>query len=260
MARISTPILTVLARVLVGATICIATIGPVLADAPRPAAASSAVSDRIRQAVAEHSKGKVAIDAVYSTPVPGIYEAVSGDDVFYVDPTGRYGLVDGRMLDLQTGTDFTALRVDKLARIDWGQLPLELAIKEVRGTGRRKVAVFEDPTCAACKVLAKFLSQLPDTTVYRFPYPNVDPNVSVAIVRSAWCAPNRAQAWTATMQGARLATAAPSCDVSGLVQITQVGESLRVRETPTLFTSDGRRLKGAMPPEEIIKALDESVQ
>lgn len=216
-------------------------------------------AERLRVAVERNTKGKVVIEAVYASPVPGIFEAVAGDDVFYLDATGRYGFVDGRLIDLETQVDLTAIRIDRVTRIDFARLPLDLAIKEVHGNGRRKLAVFEDPLCPICKMQTKFIAQLPDTTVYRFMYPVIDPKSSVELARNAWCAPDRKAAWNAAMRGEQLAGTA-QCDVSGLARILELGDALRVQETPTVFLGNGRRLKGAVPPEEFIKALDASLR
>jgi thiol:disulfide interchange protein DsbC len=245
--------------VTVVATMLFASFGWAQTPPSKASPASDGVVQRLRTAVEHNTKGKVIIDAAYPSPVPGIYETVSGDDVFYVDASGRYAFVDGRLVDLVNAVDLTSIRIDQISRIDFSRLPLELAIKEVNGTGRRKLAVFEDPMCPICKTQTRFLSQLPDTTVYRFPFPVIDPKASVEIARAAWCAPDKRSAWTTAMRGGQLPPS-PTCDVSGLGRILQLGDSLRIQETPTVFLGDGRRLKGAVPPEEFVKALDASIR
>lgn len=138
-------------------------------------AADPVAADRIKSAVERHTQGKVPVTSVLPSPVPGIFEVVSGQEIFYVDATGRYGFVDGRLVDLQASRDLTAERLDALSRIDFRALPLDLATRQVRGSGRRVLAVFEDPGCPVCRVLTKFLDQIPDATVYRFMYPVTDP-------------------------------------------------------------------------------------
>jgi len=228
---------------------------PSVDSLPGPVAAATA--ERLRAIVNRNTKGKVVIDAVYPSPVSGVFEAVSGDDVFYVDASGRYGFVDGRLVDLEQSFDVTSLRIDRINRIDFSKLPLELAIKEVRGNGSRKLAVFEDPLCPICKSMTTFLGQIPDATLYRFPYPVIDPKASVALARTAWCAPDRRAAWAGAMRGEK-PQPAPACDFSDLGRILKLGEALGVHETPTVFLGDGRRLKGAVPPEEFMKAVDAS--
>lgn len=38
-------------------------------------------------------------------------------------------------------------------QIDWKKLPLKDAIKSVKGTGKRQLAIFSDPNCPYCKQL-----------------------------------------------------------------------------------------------------------
>lgn len=224
-----------------------------------PGPVATATAERIRATVSRNTQGKVVIDSLYPSPVAGVFEAVSGEDVFYVDASGRYGFVDGRLVDLVQSFDITSLRIDRISRIDFSKLPLELAITEVRGNGSRKLAVFEDPLCPICKTMTTFLGQIPNATVYRFPYPVIDPKASVAIARAAWCAPDRRAAWASAMRGEK-PQAGPNCDYSGLGRILKLGESLGVHETPTVFLGDGKRLKGAVPPEEFMKAVDASTR
>lgn len=223
------------------------------AHAANPAT-DPASADRIKAAIERHTQGKVLVSSVQATPVAGIYEVLSGQEVFYVDATGRYGFVDGRLVDLQGSRDLTADRLDALTRIDFQALPLDLAMRQVRGSGRRVIAVFEDPGCPVCRVLSKFIDQIPDATVYRFMYPVTDP-ASPQKARAAWCARDRRAAWSRLMAGGAVPASAP-CDTSGLERIVALGDQLRIQGTPTVFLANGRRLVGATPPEQFLAALD----
>lgn len=211
-------------------------------------------AELIKAAIERHTQGKVVVSSVQPSPVPGIYEVLSGQEVFYVDATGRYGFVDGRLVDLQGSRDLTADRLDALSRIDFQALPLDLAMRQVRGSGRRVIAVFEDPGCPVCRALSKFIDQIPDVTVYRFMYPVTDP-ASPAKARDAWCARDRRAAWSRLMAGAAVPASAP-CDTSGLVRIVALGDQLRIQGTPTVFLANGRRLVGATPPDLFLAALN----
>ena len=43
----------------------------------------------------------------------------------------------------------------KLNRVAWDKLPLDLAIKKVKGDGSRKLAIFSDADCPFCKRLER---------------------------------------------------------------------------------------------------------
>lgn len=190
-----------------------------------------------------------AFDALAVTPVPGLSEVVMGANVAYVDASGRYFLF-GRLFDMQTQRDLTAERLDRLAAIEFGSLPLDAAITTVRGSGRRALAVFSDPDCPHCRALEEHLAALDDVTIHTFLYPvvAVHPGARERAV-AVWCAPDRARAWSALMRrGVVPATADCTHPIDRIVAL---GARLRVQGTPTLFAADGRRLVGAQPAAEI---------
>ena len=49
-------------------------------------------------------------------------------------------------------------------------LPKELAIKMVKGSGKRVIALFADPNCHYCQQFEQNLEDVNDITVYVFPY------------------------------------------------------------------------------------------
>ena len=61
--------------------------------------------------------------------------------------------------------------------IDFDALPLKDAFTIVRGNGKRKLAVFEDPNCGYCKRFERDLAGLKDVTIYTFlmPIPSLHP-------------------------------------------------------------------------------------
>ena len=124
------------------------------------------------------------VRSVGTTPIAGVYVVETPTEVFYVDSTGRYGFAGAALIDMQNQVDLTASHLEKVQRIKFDALPLAHAIKEVRGTGARKLAVFEDPHCPICKVFTKFIDQLDDVTVYKFPFPVIGPE-SVPLARIA---------------------------------------------------------------------------
>jgi thiol:disulfide interchange protein DsbC len=209
----------------------------------------------VKAGVLANSGGQIQVQTVRATPVAGLFEVTTpGLDLFYVDAQGRHGLIDGRLMDLRERKDLTQARLTELRRIDFAKLPLHLAIK--RGNGSRVLAVFEDPTCPVCRSVSRFIEQLPDTTIYHFPFPVVS-REALPITATAWCAPDRAEVWMRAMQsGGVPPSPQPTCDIAALQTIVKLGESLKVMGTPTVFLSDGTRLQGAVPPDAFLAALD----
>ncbi|MCK0508639.1 DsbC family protein [Aromatoleum anaerobium] len=215
--------------------------------------------ETIKAAISRHSGGEVLPDAVAATPVPGIFEVTNGREVFYADSTGRYAFVDGRLVDIAEKRDLTQARLEQLAAIPFDELPLDLAIKTVRGNGARKLAVFEDPACPVCRSMQGSLAALDDVTIYTFAYPVVSPE-SIPAAVSAWCEPGdqRDRQWQTYMDGAPPPQAiAPQCEpaMQQVGRIVEFGRTREIRSTPTLVLGDGRRIVGAMPREELDAAL-----
>jgi thiol:disulfide interchange protein DsbC len=137
--------------------------------------------------------------AVNPTPWPGVFEVVIGSNLAYVDASGQYFLF-GHFYDMKNQRDLTAERKDSLARVDFTQLPLPDAMKEVRGDGSRVLAIFSDPDCPYCQRLESDLRGLTNVTIYTFLMPLV--SLHPAAHRKAvsiWCARDRLATWQAAM-------------------------------------------------------------
>lgn len=75
-------------------------------------------------------------------------------------PTRRSpAILAGSLIDGKSMKNVTSERMQKLSAISFSDLPLELAVKQVRGDGKRVLASFEDPNCGYCKRLAKEMVQ-----------------------------------------------------------------------------------------------------
>lgn len=223
------------------------------------ASALAAPADTIKQNVEAMTGGQVTVQRVQQTPAQGIYEVLSDGEIFYTDATGRFGIVGGALVDMQTQTDLTSKAMDKLTAIPFDALPLEHAIsKDVHGDGSRQMALFEDPNCPVCRVFTKFVDQLDDVTIYRIPYPVISPE-SQTLAKVAWCSSDRARAWRALMNGQRF-DGPQDCDITGLVAILKFGDKHRINATPTVFLGNGKRLVGATPPDQFIEELDASAR
>jgi len=109
----------------------------------------------------------IAFTQVNETPAPGVYEAVFGKDMLYVDATGTYFFPT--MVNMVTRQNISEERRAELNKIDFSELPLKTAVKTVHGNGKRKIAVFADPNCGYCKKLEANLANLKDVTIYTYP-------------------------------------------------------------------------------------------
>jgi thiol:disulfide interchange protein DsbC len=192
------------------------------------------------------------VDAVRTTPVAGLYEVTIGSDIVYTDASARY-LIQGEVVDLKTGTNLTEQRSNDLNRIRWADLPLNDAIKVVRGKGTRQVAVFADPNCGFCKRLEKGFQQLDNVTIYTFLVPMLSAD-SLTKSQQIWCSSDKVKAWSDWMINNQAPTGKTDCG-NPLERNTALARKLGVTGTPAMFFTDGTRVNGAVPIAQIEKKL-----
>lgn len=199
---------------------------------------------------------KFKVDSVTKTPYPGLYEVFMGGQIVYTDEKLNFLIAEGRLVDPKTKKDITGERLEELTKIDFSSLPLNQAIKVVKGNGSRKLVVFSDVDCPFCKRLEQNeLANIDDVTVYTFLYPieSLHPDAANKS-RSIWCAPNRVKAWNDWIFNNKLPTTAAKCDVP-LENVGEMARKYGVTSTPTLFFADGKRMLGAQPYKEIERYL-----
>ena len=123
----------------------------------------------------------------------------------------------------------------------------------VRGNGKRKLAVFEDPNCGYCKRFERDLQGIDNVTVYTFLYPILSPD-SAEKSRNIWCGLWRTSVWHEWMVSDKMPAAA-SCDTAALQRNLAFGKKHKITGTPTLIFTDGTRVPGAVAAAEIEKRL-----
>ncbi|WP_423708342.1 DsbC family protein [Undibacterium sp. WLX3042] len=186
----------------------------------------------------------VKVDSIIKTPYGGLYEVRVGSDILYTDEKAQYLFV-GNVIDAKSGTNYTKARTDELSKIKFSDLPLESALKMVKGDGKRVIAVFEDPNCGYCKRFRKTLAGMDNITVYTFLY-NILSEDSTVKSKNVWCSADRNKAWDEWMLNGKAPSAAPANCTTPNEKILALGQKLRVNGTPAIFFSDGSRVPGAM--------------
>jgi thiol:disulfide interchange protein DsbC len=211
----------------------------------------------LRKAI-ESAYPKMSITSISKTPYPGIYEVFMGGQLVYTDEKFSFLIAEGHLVDTKTKRDLTGDRLHELSKIDFAKLPLDLAIKVVKGNGNRKLAVFSDPDCPFCKKLEQNeLTNINDVTIYTFllPIDRLHPDAANKS-KAIWCATDRSKAWEDWIIFAQLPKhPSTSCDTP-LEKIAAFAKKYNISSTPTLFFADGSRLEGAYPSEEIETALN----
>ena len=181
----------------------------------------------------------------------GLYEVLVGGQIYYVDSDVSFVLA-GRMFDPRTREDLTQKRLDVALKVDFKSLPLDRAVKTVRGDGSRVMVTFEDPNCGYCKRLWQSMAELKNVTIYTFLYPILSPD-SMEKSKAIWCSKDRAVSWEEHMVQNK-APAAADCK-NPLEQNVALGQQLGISGTPTIIFADGTRSAGAMPVPAIEQRL-----
>ncbi len=212
---------------------------------------ASANEATIKKAV-EAKFGKV--DSVTKTNYLGLYEVYADGQIMYTDEKASIFLI-GNLVDGKTMKSVTEERMRKLSAIKFADLPLDRAIKQVHGDGKRVLATFEDPNCGYCKRLAKDLAKLDNVTIYTFLFPILSPD-SIEKAKQIWCSTDKAKAWNDQMDG-KAPTAKSDCD-NPVQKNVELGRKLAINGTPTIFFADGDRVPGAVPLAQIEQKLNQA--
>ena len=192
-------------------------------------------------------------ESVTKTPYGGMWEVFFEGEIFYTDEKGTFFIAGGHLLDTKGKKNVTAERLSKLSAIKFSDLPLESAIKTVKGKGTRVFATFEDPNCGYCKRFAKDLVKLEDYTMYTFLYPILSPD-SHQKSKAIWCADGRLKAWNDWMVEGIAPKGSGKCD-NPVESVVALGKKLRVNGTPAIFLSNGERISGAVPVADLDQRL-----
>lgn len=193
------------------------------------------------------------VTSVTKTPYLGLYEVYVDGQIVYTDEKVS-ALLLGALIDGKTMKNVTDERMQKLTAIKFADLPLALAVRQVRGDGKRVFATFEDPNCGYCKKLAKDIAKLDNVTIYTFLYPILSPD-SLEKSNQIWCATDRAKAWNEWMIDGKAPGGKGDCDTTAVKKTIEMGRKLAITGTPTIFFADGERIPGAIPIAKIEQKL-----
>ena len=215
---------------------------------------STVQADEAEVRKAMEAKLGAKVESVTKSGYLGLYEVYMEGNIFYTDEKMTAFIAGGQLIDAKTMKNTTEERMRKLTAIKFSELPLERAIKQVRGSGKRVMATFEDPNCGYCKRLAKDLLKLDNVTVYTFLLPILSED-SLKKSRQIWCASDRSKSWNDWMVEGKSPTGKDDCDTSAVEKNREFASKLKITGTPTIFFADGERVPGAMPLDRIEQKL-----
>ena len=207
------------------------------------AALPAHANEAIRKAV--ESKLDTKVEKITKTDYLGLYEVFAEGQIFYTDEKASAFFL-GTLIDAKTMHNVTGKRL-------FAMLPLELAVKQVRGNGKATLVTFEDPNCGYCKRLAKDLLKLKDATIYTFMIPILSED-SAEKAKAIWCSADKVKAWNDWMVDNKAPGSKKDCGAP-IDKLAALGQRFQVTGTPTLLFADGSRVPGAVPLAQIEQKL-----
>jgi len=236
--------------------VVLALLAPVLALAQAAEPAGKLTSEAIIKRTLEGRLGGVKVDAVAKTPYLGLYEVRLDNEILYTDEKMNY-IFSGNIIDGKSMQNLTEKRLRDLSAIKWENLPLDAAVKTVRGNGKRMLAVFSDPNCPYCKRFEKELAKVDDITIYTFLYPILSED-SHEKSKAVWCSADKSKAWSALMLNGTVPAAA-RCDTP-IENNLALARKYHITGTPTLVFANGERVPGAIPQAQLEKMLADNAK
>ena len=209
-------------------------------------------TDKIKSELQKQFGSKIQIKSITPSPIPGIYEVVANSSIIYVDAQAKF-FIQGSITDLKTGSNITEAREEEINRIQFSDLPLQDAVKYVRGDGSRKLAVFADPNCGYCKALEKTFQNIDNITVYTFLIPILSAD-SGTKSKAIWCSSDPSKTWVSWMTSQTPLPTKTDC-TNPLDKNLALAKKLGISGTPAIFFTDGYRFPGAASKDDIEKKL-----
>lgn len=207
---------------------------------------------KVKKAVETKFGGKV--ESVTKAGFLGLYEVYVDGNIVYTDEKLSVFLI-GHLIDPKSMKNITEARLEKLTAIKFSDLPLDRAIKQVRGDGKRTLVTFEDPNCGYCKRLHKEIRTLDNVTIYTLLLPMLSED-SLKKSKIIWCSADRVKTWNDWMIDDKAPAGKDDCDVSVLSKNMAFAQKYRIQGTPTMFFADGERVPGAMPLSRLVDKLN----
>jgi len=198
------------------------------------------------------------VESVIKTPYGGLYEVYMDGRIHYTDEKMSFMLI-GELIDTKTSLNVTEQRFRKLTALNMKELPsLDMAIKRVKGDGRRRLLVFSDPMCPYCRRIEQEFAKLNNVTIYLFPYP-IERRFpgTTELSKAIWCSPDRGKAWDEWMlKGVRPATKG-TCQTP-IEDIDRAGNKLGIGITPTVIFADGAPMNGMVSAADMDRLMNQT--
>lgn len=192
----------------------------------------------------------IPVKSVTTSPIKDIYEVYMDGRIVYTNNDAKLFFV-GNLIDLVNQKNLSEEREQVLTSIDIKKLPLDQAIKHVKGKGERVLYIFSDPDCPYCHQLEQELTKVDNVTIYLFLFPitTLHPNAAT-IANQIWCSKDRYQTWQDYLLEKKQPKTTKTCSTPVEKNI-QLAKTLGITGTPSFFLKNGNRISGARSAEDI---------
>ena len=210
-----------------------------------------------REELARKIPGGARVEELRATPVPGIFEFTRDGDIAYVSADGHYA-ISGDLVELGSNVNLTEQRRRELRERELAAVPesdmLIFAGKDPKYT----VSVFTDVDCPYCRKLHAQIGEYNrlGIRIRYLLYPRNGPNTpSWTKAEQVWCSSNRNDSLTKAKLGQDLKGKA--CTDTPLARFWALGQKFNIQGTPAIVLADGEMLPGYLPPDVLLKHLQE---
>ncbi len=207
------------------------------------------LSGKIKAVLGEN----VVINSITQTPVRSLYEVVMDNGkVVYISDDGRY-VFEGDLMDLVERKNLTEDRRMQARGEAFDNIDVSKLIEFAPEKTEHILYVYTDIDCAYCRKFHKQIKKLNDNGIavryLAFPRAGIG-SPSFIAAQSAWCAKDKKTALTEAKAGKSIPPAV--CD-DRVTQQYEMGKSMGVRGTPSVYLANGQEMGGYIPAEELIR-------
>lgn len=197
----------------------------------------------------------IKIREIRKSPVSGLYEMIYDTNIAYVSADGRYLIVNGQLVEPESGRNLTADRRQQLVLAEINAVNEANMVVFAPKKTLRTITVFTDVDCPYCARLHQEVPALnrAGVKVRYLLYPRAGlGSESAKRIESVWCAKDRQQAMTTTKAGGKVES--KSC-ANPIKDHLELGRRVGVNGTPALVLDDGRMIPGYAPASALLNEL-----
>ncbi len=207
----------------------------------------------VRKALANYMPSEP-IDSIKPAEVKGLYEVVSGANIFYASEDGKY-LLQGQLFDAEAKKNISESKLGEVRKAALDKMGEQRMIVFKAPAQKYVVSVFTDIDCGYCRKLHSEIDQYlaQGITVRYLFFPRAGKgSESYSKAISVWCSPDRNKALTAAKKGT--VSDAKECE-NPIDEHMALGESFGMTGTPMIVTQKGNILPGYVPAAQLAKVL-----